>query len=87
MKTVWPTLTSPLILPALPCANGEEAARAAIIYADEPKALKKRLEEKTQEIGPNCLHENAESILHFYEEDIVPHVIKQEVKDKRVLHR
>ena len=70
--------------PTLPCASGEEAARDALVMADVPKKLVARLEKKPQEIGPNCLFENAESILRFYEEDIVLHVVKQEVKDKRV---
>ena len=70
--------------PTLPCASGEEAARDALVYADAPKKLLDRLEKKPQEIGPDCLFENAESILRFYEEDIVLHVVKQEVKDKRV---
>ena len=70
--------------PTLPCASGENAARDAIVYADAPKSLIKRLDKKPQEISPNCLYENAESILRFYEEDIVLHVVKQEVKDKRV---
>ena len=69
--------------PTLPCASGVEAARDALVYADEPTNLKERLAKKPQEIGPNCLYENAESILRFYEEDIVLHVVKQEVKDKR----
>ena len=29
------------------------------------------------------LLDNTESILHFYEEDIVLHVVRQEVNDKR----
>ena len=70
--------------PTLPCASGVEAARDALVYADEPANLKERLAKKPQEIGPDCLYENAESILRFYEEDIVLHVVKQEVKDKRV---
>ena len=70
--------------PTLPCASGEEAARDALVMADVPKQLLERLEKKPQEIGPNCLFENAESILRFFEEDIVLHVVKQEVKDKRV---
>ena len=69
--------------PTLPCASGVEAARDALVYADEPTNLKERLAKKPQEIGPNCLYENAESILRFHEEDIVLHVVKQEVKDKR----
>ena len=70
--------------PTLPCASGEEAARDALVMADVPKQLVERLEKKPQEIGPNCLFENAESILRFFEEDIVLHVVRHEVKDKRV---
>ena len=70
--------------PTLPCASEEEAARDVLVMADVAKPRLKRLEKKPQEIGPNCLFENAESILRFFEEDIVPHVVKQKVKDKRV---
>ena len=70
--------------PTLPCVSGEEAARDALVMADVPKQLLERLEKKPQEIGPNCLFENAESILRFFEEDIVLHVVRHEVKDKRV---
>ena len=70
--------------PTLPCASGEEAARDALVLADVPTKLFERLQKKPQEISPSCLYENAESILRFYEEDIVLHVVKQEVKDKRV---
>ena len=70
--------------PTLPCVSGEEAARDALVLADVPTKLIERLQKKSQQIGPSCLYENAESILRFYEEDIVLHVIKQEVKDKWV---
>ena len=70
--------------PTLPCVSGEEAARDSLVYADAPKKLVERLDAKPQEIGPDCMFENAESILRFYEEDIVLHVVKQEVKDKRI---
>ena len=70
--------------PTLPCASGEEAARDALVLADVPTKLIERLQKKPQEISPSCLYENAESILRFYEEDIILHVVKQEVKDKRV---
>ena len=73
--------------PTLPCASGEEAARDTIVKADAPKRLLERLAKKPQEISPDCLFENAESIIRFYEEDIILHVIKQEVKDKRVSTR
>ena len=70
--------------PTLPCVSGEEAARDALVLADVPTKLVERLQKKPQEISPSCLYENAESILRFYEEDIILHVVKQEVKDKRV---
>ena len=70
--------------PTLPCASGEDAARDALVKADAPKRLVERLAEKPQTIGPDCLFENAETILRFFEEDIVLHVVRQEVKDKRV---
>ena len=70
--------------PTLPCASGEDAAIDALVYADAPKRLMERLEKKPQRIAPDCLFENAESILRFYEENIVLHVVQQEVKDKRV---
>ena len=70
--------------PTLSCVSGEEAARDALVHVDVPKSLETRLLKKPQEIGHDCLFENAESILRFYEEDIILHVIKQEVKDKRV---
>ena len=69
--------------PTLPCASGEDVARDALVMADVPKKLIERLEKKPQEIGPDCLFENAESILRFFEEDIVLHVVKQEVEIKQ----
>ena len=59
-----------------------------LVKTDVPnKQLIECLEKKSQEIEPNCLFENTESILRFYEED---NVIIHEVKDNRVyklLHR
>ena len=49
--------------PTLSCVSGEEAARDALVMVDVSKQLVERLEKKPQEIGPNCLFENAESIL------------------------
>ena len=60
--------------PTLPCASGEDASRDALVKADAPKRLVERLAEKPQTIGPDCLFENAETILRFFEEDIVLHV-------------
>ena len=56
--------------PTLPCVSGADVARDALVMADAPKKLIERLEKKTQIISPECLHENAESILQFFEEDI-----------------
>ena len=62
--------------PTSPCANGEEAARGALVLADVPTKLIERLEKKPQEMSPSCLYENAESILRFHEEDMVLHVVR-----------
>ena len=70
--------------PSLPCTSGEEDARDAIVYADEPKNLVKRLAEKPQQIDVDSMQESAKSIFTLFENDIVEHVVKQEVKDKRV---
>ena len=66
------------------CERRGEEVRDALVMVDVPKQLVERLEKKPQEIGPNCLFENAESILRFYEEDIVLYVVRHEVKDKCV---
>ena len=70
--------------PTLPCASGEDTVRDALVLADVPQKLVDSLAKKPQKTGPDCLFENAESILRFYEEDIVLHVVRQEVKDERV---
>ena len=70
--------------PTLPCVSGENTKRDSLVKADAPNQLLERLEKKPQRIGPDCLFENAENITRFFEEDIVLHVVKQEVKDKCV---
>ena len=56
--------------PTLPCSSGEEVARDALVLTDVPAKLIERLQKKPQEMSPSCSHENAESTLRFYEEDI-----------------
>jgi len=45
------------------CASGDEDARDAIIYADQPKKLVKRLSEKPQEIHVDSMYESGVQIL------------------------
>ena len=71
--------------PTLPCASGEDAVRDAIVYADAPKSLIERLVKKPQKIIPNCLYENAESILRFYEEDVLQCIAYRETRSERLV--
>ena len=57
---------------------GEEGDDA-LIWADVPAALEKRLKEEPQLITEECLKCNAKGILRLYENDIVQHVIKQQL--------
>ena len=76
---------NPIFDPTLPSVIGKEAAKDALVMADVPNnQLIDRFEKKPQEIGSNCLFENAEIMLWFYEDDIVLHVIRHEVKNKCV---
>ena len=70
--------------PTLSCAIGEDSVRDVLVLTDVSQKLVERLAKKPQKIDPDCLFENAENILHFYEEDIVLHLVRQEVKDNRV---
>ena len=56
----------------------------ALIWADVPESLTKRLDTKNQRIGVQCLKENAEAILRFFEADICEHVVSMQLRDKRV---
>ena len=55
-----------------------------IIWADYPKALKERLENKPQQITRDCLQMNAKGILRLFENDIVQHVIKQQLRSEHM---
>ena len=50
-----------------------------MIWADVPEALEKRLKEKPQLITEECLKCNVKGILRLYENEIVQHVIKQQL--------
>ena len=52
--------------PSLPCSSGDDDARDAIVYADEPKKLIERLEKKPQEINVDSMYESAKGIWHLH---------------------
>ena len=51
----------------LSCVSGEEVARDVLIMVDVSKQLVECLEKKPQEIGTNCLFENAKSDVLVFE--------------------
>ena len=73
--------------PRIPTLSVERNAEEELVWADYPKNLKERLANKEQRITDDCLKENAEAILKFYEKDIVEHVASQQVKDNKSIKR
>ena len=65
--------------PSVPIDQSGDEGDDALIWADVPTALTKRLEQKPQQITEECLRVNAVGILSLYENDIVQHVIKQKL--------
>ena len=55
-----------------------------MIWYDVPKKLKERLDKKSQKITVDCIKENAESILRFYESDVIEHVLEMQMQNKAV---
>ena len=65
--------------PRVPIDQPGEEGDDVLVWADVPKALKQRLENKPQRITQECLVGNVERILCLYESDIVTHVIRQQL--------
>ena len=59
--------------PRIPTAtiSVERNVEEELVWADYPDNLRKRLNKKSQKITEDCLKENAEAILKFYEKDII----------------
>ena len=68
--------------PRIPSVSGNKNAKEELVWQDVPENLRKRLEKKTQRITLDCLKENAESILRFYENDIIEHVLEMQLQSK-----
>ena len=68
--------------PKLPSLPVEENADVELVYKDYPEGLRKRLDDKTQMISVDCLKENTISILKFFEEDIIEHVLGNQMQNK-----
>ena len=58
----------------------------AIIWANPPKALMTRLEAKPQQITEDCLMGNAAGILRLYENDVIQHVVRQQLRSDSMSH-
>ena len=63
--------------PKVPIDHAGDEGDDDLIWADCPKNLLERLEEKPQQITSDCLQMNALGILRLFENDIIQHVIKQ----------
>ena len=70
--------------PNVPIDQPGDEGDDALIWADVPAALAKRLEQKPQQITEECLRVNAVGILRLYENDIVQHVIKQQLRSEHM---
>ena len=66
--------------PTVPIDQPGEEGDDGLIWADLPAALKERLKNKPQQITQECLKMNAEGVLRMYENDIVQHVICQQLR-------
>ena len=70
--------------PRIPAISAERNAEKELIWQDCPPELSKRLKNKDQLITADCLKENAEAILKFYEKDIINYVVEGQVKSRAV---
>ena len=70
--------------PRIPIDQPGEGGDDALIWADVPEKLSKRLKEKPQRITEDCLVENAKGVLRLYQNDIVQHVVKQQLRSEHM---
>ena len=70
--------------PTVPIDQPGEEGDDALIWADVPEALRKRLMQKPQQVTEDCLMCNAKGILRLYENDITQHVIKQQLRGEQL---
>ena len=73
--------------PRIPTISIERNIDEELVWADYPDNLKKRLSKKSQKITEDCLKENAEAILKFYEKDIIEYVASQQIKSNKTVKR
>ena len=73
--------------PRIPTISIERNVDEELVWADYPDNLKKRLSKKSQKITEDCLKENAEAILKFYEKDIIEYVASQQIKSNKTVKR
>ena len=68
--------------PRIPSISIRESTEDLMVWNDYPTKLKTRLSRKPQRITEDCLKENTLIILKFYEQDIIEHVLSQQVHSK-----
>ena len=73
--------------PRIPTISIERNVDEELVWADYPDNLKKRLSKKSQKITEDCLKENAEAILKFYEKDIIEYVASHQIKSDKTVKR
>ena len=73
--------------PRIPTISVERNVEEELVWADYPDNLRRRLNKKSQKITEDCLKENAEAILKFYEKDIIEYVASQQIKSNKNVKR
>ena len=70
--------------PRIPIDQPGDEGDDVLIWADVPEALERQLKEKPQLITKDCLLDNAKGILRLFENDIVHHVIKHQLRSEQM---
>ena len=71
--------------PRIPLVSVEkDRTQDDIVWNDVPRQLEQRLQAGMSKIELDCIAENAEAVLTFYENDILEHVVGQEANSKQL---
>ena len=71
--------------PRIPLVSAEkDRTQDDIVWNDVPRRLKQRLQTGMKRIELDCVAENAQAVLTFYEHDILEHVVSQEANSKQL---
>ena len=71
--------------PRIPLISaGSDSTQDEMVWADVPVKLGQRLKDGMEKIAMDCLAENAEAVLTFYEQDILEHVVGLQANSKQL---